>query len=313
MSLRPTAEAAEATTREVTAAIGALCLAMLFFSFNDVFTKFARAYWPTGQVLSLRGAMALALMLIWLRLAGLHGRIGAIGERPVMLRAALEGLVAILFIAAIGLLPLANLVAIVMASTLIGTALSVPILRESVGWRRWSAIGVGFVGMLFVVQPTGEASALGVVLAVASAFGIACRDLSTRFVPSAIPSLVVTLGTVLGSCLAGVALLPFEEAAPVEPIVIAYLAGSAVCIIAGNYCSILAFRKVAIGIVSPYRYTSVIWATLASGLIFGEWPGALVGVGMALIVASGLYTLHRERVRRRESRQPGTLAGPASG
>jgi drug/metabolite transporter (DMT)-like permease len=280
-------------------AIAAMCIAMALFVGNDIFNKLSREMWPTGQVLATRGVLATAFLLLWVYWAGLWGSLGATFRWPVLRRGLLEGFVAVLFIKALGLIPLSDISAILMASTLIGTALSVPFLGESVGWRRWTAILVGFAGMLLVVRPTGDAANWGGLLAVASAIGVALRDIATRFVPREVPSLIVTLATVIGAWLSGIVLLPFETLAPFNPTVMLYLLCAAMLIIAGNYFSVIAFREVEIAVVSPFRYTTMIWSTLASGLVFGQWPGAIVGLGMALIVGSGLYTLHRERIRRR--------------
>jgi drug/metabolite transporter (DMT)-like permease len=148
-----------------------------------------------------------------------------------------------------------------------------------------------------VAQPTGGSTALGGLLMVISAFGVAARDISTRFVPRTIPSLIVALATCIGAMLGGVLMLPFSTLAPFEGPVLAYVVSAAVLIVLGNFMSVLAFREVAIATVSPFRYTSAIWGILASGLVFGQWPSALVYGGMALIIGSSLYILHRERVK----------------
>jgi drug/metabolite transporter (DMT)-like permease len=284
-------------------AIVAMCVAMALFVGNDIFNKMSRVYWPTGQILCVRGMMAVSLMLIWVRAAGLMPQLKDIVQFGVIRRGALEGCVAILFIMGLGMMPLSDALAILMASTLIGTALSVPLLDEKVGWRRWTAILVGFCGMLLVVQPSGSAGNIGGILMVLCAIGVAFRDISTRFIPKSVPSLIITLGTALGTFVAGTALMMFEDFAPFDPWVIFYLFCSACFIICGNYASVLAFREVEIAVVSPFRYTSMIWGTLASGLVFSQWPSLVVCLGMALIVGSGLYTLHRERIRMRQSQQ----------
>ncbi len=286
-----------ARSREMRAIL-AMCVAMLLFVGNDIFNKLAREHWPTGQVLVVRGLMAVALLLTWVSMSGHWRKLGGMLHPTVLRRGGLEALVAPMFITVLGLIPLSDALAILMASTLIGTALSVPLLGETVGWRRWTAICIGFAGMLLVVQPTGAAANWGGVLAILSAFCVALRDISTRFVPRRIPSVIIAFATALGAWFGGLCLLPFETAAPFEGIVLLYLLGSAIFVVLGNYATILAFREVEIVIVSPFRYSSMIWGTLASGLIFGQWPTWIVLVGMMLIVGSGLYTLHRERVRR---------------
>jgi drug/metabolite transporter (DMT)-like permease len=281
-------------------AIASMCAAMLFFVGNDSFNKLAREFWPTGQVLATRGAMAVVVFLLVVRLSGHWGQLKSMLHKTVIRRGALEGFVAVLFIAALGLLPLQIALAAIMTSTLFGTALSVPILGEKVGWRRWLAILVGFAGMLLVLRPTGDVSLLGAGLALACAFGVGMRDLATRFVPREIPSVIVTLATVLGAFTGGLCLLPFETPAPfaIEPLM--YLAGSTVFVLAGNFAAVYAFREVEIGLVSPFRYTNLFWGLIAGWFVFGEWPTSYVWTGVVLILASGLYTLYRERIRHKE-------------
>jgi drug/metabolite transporter (DMT)-like permease len=245
-----------AKTREMRA-IAAMCMAMLLFVGNDIFNKLAREHWPTGQVLAVRGIMAIALLLIWVRIAGHIGRLKDMLHVSVLRRGALEGLVAVMFITVLGLIPLADALAILMASTLIGTALSVPLLGEKVGWRRWLAILAGFFGMLLVVQPTGQSANWGGLLAVACAIGVAFRDISTRFVPKTIPSIVITLATATGAWLAGILLLPFETLQPFDGQVMFYLVCSAFFIMSGNFFAVLAFREAEIAVVSPFRYNDL--------------------------------------------------------
>ncbi len=213
-------------TREMRA-IAAMCMAMFLFVGNDIFNKLAREHWPTGQVLAVcagdGGWPAPALGLAERASAPHSGHAASLRAAP----GRLEGLVAAAFITVLGLIPLSDALAILMASTLIGTALSVPLLGETVGWRRWTAILIGFTGMLLVVRPEGGSMNWGGLLAVACAIGVAFRDISTRFIPKDVPSIVITLATAIGAWLGGIALLPFEQAQPFDAHVMLYLLCSA--------------------------------------------------------------------------------------
>jgi drug/metabolite transporter (DMT)-like permease len=281
-------------------AILAMCAAMLLFVGNDVFNKLAREHWPTGQILVFRGLMALALLLPIVRAMGHWNDLVYLKNGAAFRRGALESVVAILFITALGLMPLQALLAALMAATLIGTALSVPMLGEVVGWRRWVAVLVGFVGMLLVLRPTGDVSLIAGVMALACAICVAIRDIATRFVPKVVPSIIITVATVLGALAGGLALLPFQTMAPFTWEVTGYLAGSAFFVVLGNFAAVMAFREVEIAIVSPFRYTNLVWGVIAGWFFFGEWPNRVMWIGVALIVASGLYALHRERIRHKE-------------
>jgi drug/metabolite transporter (DMT)-like permease len=223
-------------------------------------------------------------------------------HRLAILRAGTETVVAALYISALSAMALADITAILMLTPLILTAFSVFLLHEKVGWRRWSAVIVGFIGILLVIRPGGQVAPFwAVAMAFGSAVLVAVRDVMTRRMPVAIPSLMLTLTTTLATMIGGVAMLAAGQSwHPLNPSVLAILAGAALLVLIGNFAIIEAFRDTDISAVSPFRYSVILWAGILGFAIFGEVPTALSLVGLALVIASGLYTVHRERVRRRQ-------------
>ena len=276
-----------------------MALAMALFVVNDIFTKLARVHWEAGQILIVRGLVAIVLIGMWIRLSGAMGGLGYLRHPRVALRAGLEAFVAATFVTALGRLPLADLTAILMLSPLLITAFSMLFFGEAVGWRRWLAVLAGFAGMLLIVRPGGTLDGPGVALALASTVGVALRDLVTRHLPAAIPSPIVVLSTTLATIVTGLAMtgtLGGWQPIAREPLV--YAAIAAVFVAAGNYAIIVACRIADLTVIAPFRYTLLVWSILAGLLVFGEWPNAMALAGVGLIAGSGLYTIHRERVRR---------------
>jgi drug/metabolite transporter (DMT)-like permease len=279
--------------------------ASVVFVFSDVLTKLATGHWPVAQVLVVRGVVAIAISLALVIFMGEGRKIPMIGRPLLLLRAVVEASVAVLFITALSKMPLADLTSILMLSPLVITALAIVFFGDQVGWRRWAAIVVGFFGLLMVVQPGGARAdapeyLFSAGLGLASVVAVAFRDLITRRIDRDIPSIIITLSTACGSCLAGVVLSAFEVWRPIAstPLLACFVA--AFILTAGNFLVILACRGVDLSAVAPFRYSSVIWAIGLGYFVFGDLPNRLALAGMAVIVASGIYLMHRERVRMRE-------------
>lgn len=277
-----------------------MLLAMAFFVGNDALVKLARVQWEAGQVLVVRGVFALLLLAAWLAISGFYRQIGMMFGPYVLLRGGLEALIAILFISALGAMHLADITAILMLAPLIITALSMVLFGEQVGWRRWLAVLVGFCGMLLVIRPGGHTIPLGAAfMALLSVIGVGFRDALTRRIPAQVPSIVATLTSSVGTFLGGLALVGFGQAwRPFEWPIAAGLFGAAIIVLIANFAVIEAHRESELSVVSPFRFTVIGWAMLLGIVVFGEWPMPIALLGIALIAASGLYTLHRERVRR---------------
>ncbi|KAF0227715.1 MAG: hypothetical protein FD175_2628 [Beijerinckiaceae bacterium] len=280
--------------------IVAMMLAMALFVLNDTVVKLARVHWDAGQILVVRGLFALLLLAIWVGFGGFSDRVGMIRHRILVLRGALEAGIAAAFITALGMMPLADITAILMLAPLIITALSMVLFGEKVGWRRWSAVVAGFCGMLLVVRPGGAIPLSALALALLSVIGVAFRDIVTRRIPAEIPSVIVAITSTLGTLVGGTLISGIDAGwRPVTPDLVLLMASAAAFVILGNYAMIEACRDVELSVVSPFRYAVMLWAVLLGIVVFGDWPAPVALAGIALIGASGLYTLHRERIRRK--------------
>jgi drug/metabolite transporter (DMT)-like permease len=280
----------------------AMCAAMALFVANDTLVKIAAVHWPAHQIMFLRGLFALgvtfSLVVAMRELEGMQFL-----KRPlVALRCGIEGFVAFTFITALALMPIADITAILLLSPLLITVAAAFFFKEQVRWRRWLAVIIGFVGMLLVVQPGGNSLGWPALLALGSTFGVAARDLLTRRLPPEVPSTVVAFGTTLATTLTGGCVWLFNPGAPVTVEPLMACAAAAVLVALGNLAIVYAFRRVETSLVSPYRYTVIVWAVLSGYLVFGDVPTVLSWAGIGLIVGSGLYTLYREQSLARSAR-----------
>jgi drug/metabolite transporter (DMT)-like permease len=285
----------------------AMLMAMSFFIVNDTLLKLASATLPPGQIMAVRGVFATAMALCIVAAMGQLGGIRKLASPFAVLRACLEAVVAFLFISSLSHLPIAIITAIVQSTPLIMTAAMVVLGMERVRWRRWSAIATGFVGVLVIVRPGPEGLNVYALVALVTAVLVAGRDLATRFVPSDVPSTVVALASTAAVGLAGVLAGIGETWPPLGGREMAYILGAGVLVTLGNLANIMAFRGTDVSVVSPFRYSVILWAIVLGIMVFGELPDPTAFLGIALIVGSGVYTIHRERVRQREAARAAAL------
>lgn len=271
--------------------------AMSLFVINDVFMKLAREAYPAGQSIALRAGIAVVIGFALVFLAREGDRLRLAFRPRVLQRGIIEAFGALTFGWSLGLMPLANLTAINMASPLLIVALAVLLGMERVGWRRVVALAVGFVGVLFVVRPGAESFNAAAIVAVISAILVAGRDLTTRTIGDDVPSTVVSLTTTVLVGIVAVAYGFTEEWLPIWRVETIYVALAAVLVTAGTFFIISAFRRTDVGVISQYRYAIVVFATVLGYAVWGDVPDLYALIGVALIVGSGLYTMRRQRVR----------------
>lgn len=297
MSLAPGAVASrEANLR----AVAAMVAAMLVFSVSDVLLKIVGSRIPVGEVLVVRGGAAsvLILALAWGKgdFARLH-----LGLTPMVLwRSLAEAICSVLYFVALFRMALADAAAISQCAPLAVMAGAALLFGERVGWRRWSAAAVGFLGVLLIVKPGTSAFQPAALIMLGSMLFVAVRDLITRRLPGHVPTVLVAAAAMLAVTLTGALMAPFETWVRPDMTELAMLLASSLAVIAGFILAIEAMRGGDIGVVSPFRYSFMLFAALASYLVFGELPDAWSTLGIAMILGSGLYAIHRERIRRRE-------------
>lgn len=288
-------------------AAGLMVASMAAFAFEDLFLKRAAIALPPGQVIAMMGAGG--AVVFWLFAARLR--------QPILTRRALTGAAALrslseagatmLYITALALIPLTVNSALLQASPLVVTMGAALFLGETVGWRRWTAIAVGFLGVLIILQPGTDGFRMAGLLTVACVAILAVRDLSTRVMDDSIGTFQLTTWAYLALVPAGVALMALQRQAPqaVDPSQWFDLIGALITGLLGYYAVTAAMRLGDVSVVAPFRYTRLVFAMILAMIFLGERPDAWMLTGAALVIGSGLYTFAREaRVKRALSIKP---------
>ena len=274
--------------------------AMAAFTFNDTLIKAIGTSLPLSQILVLRGAMASLLIYAFARYQGsLHLRLDRRDWGLVALRCLAEGGATFLFLTALMRMPIANITAVLQMLPLTVTLGAALLFKEAVGWRRMLAILVGFCGMLLIVRPGPEGFDAASLYALGAVACVTLRDLVTRRMSAAVPSMTVTVLASLSVLMFGIGYSFFQDWAPVLAGQLSLLAGAACIILLGYLCSVMAMRVGDVAVVSPFRYTGLLSALILGWLVFGDWPDVLTLMGGSLVVGAGLFTLYRERQQAR--------------
>ncbi|MDZ4136062.1 MAG: DMT family transporter [Paracoccaceae bacterium] len=270
--------------------------AMAGFAVEDMFLKSAAKTLPVGLILMIFGFGGMVGFAVLALRRGERLLHPAILTRPILIRAVFEVAGRLFYTLAIAFTALSSASAILQATPLVVVAGAALVFGEKVGWRRWSAIAVGFVGVLIILRPGLEGFTVLSLLAVLGTLGFAGRDLATRAAPPVLTNLqlgvygfamMVPTGAVL-LAFSGGAVLPGAMAA--VQLMAATLVG-----VAAYYALTAAMRMGEVSVITPFRYTRLVFALILGATVFGERPDALTLTGSAVIVASGIYTLLRSR------------------
>lgn len=269
----------------------------LLFLINDTMIKVVHEELPLGQILFMRGLAASLLLVPIVWWSGAHREIRLLWNWPIFWRIVAEIAGAVLFLIALFNMPIANANAILQVIPLMVTAAAAIFLGEQVGWKRWLAIAIGFCGVLIVIRPGFEGFNAFSLIALAAMVFITLRDMTTRFMPAALPALLVALATGTAVCLTGPVLSIAAGETWRWPGIegIALTIGAAAFLIGGYLTAVDFMRHGDISVIAPFRYSVIIWAIIVGFIVWGEVPDAFMLVGTAIIVATGIYTFHRER------------------
>mgnify|MGYP001033775596 CR=1 FL=1 len=287
---------------------------MACFTLNDACVKLAAQSIPLFQTVFLRGIVTTVLMLLVVRAMGRLDFSIPRADRPrVFWRTASELGAMVAFTIALVNMPIANISAILAALPLTVTLAAFLFLREPVGWRRMLAILVGFVGVILIIQPGTEGFSYYSLVAFLAVILVTVRDLVTRRFSKEVPSMSVAVITAAAVGILAGLLSTRETWAMPDTQSILLILGAAVFIIGGYVFSIMTMRIGEIGVIAPFRYTSLIWALMLGYVVFGDWPNSLTLLGGAIVVATGLFTILRERrVARRLARNPASPTATAA-
>jgi len=294
---------------------GALLMAtaMAVFSFNDAMVKTLTHELSIPQIMAVRGVLTTALVFAVSVFLGARLSLRTFTHPLVLLRTAFELGATLCFFNALARIDFASAASIMQSLPLAVTLGAALLFREPVGWRRWSAVIVGFLGVLLIIQPGPEGFSSDALFPLAAVFFTASRDLVTRRIAKDIPTIHVTLFTSFIVMVAGFALIvPTGGWHPISDFNWLLLGLTAIAVFCGYQTIILSMRGGEISFVAPFRYTSLIWALVIGVLIFGERPGLTVLIGAAIVICSGLYTFYRESRRAIDTAKT-AAAPPASG
>jgi S-adenosylmethionine uptake transporter len=277
---------------------GALLMmaSMAAFTLNDTCIKATDGALPLFQLLTLRGLLTTVLIFALARSLGtLSLNLTRRDWGLVALRCLGEIGAAYFFLTALLNMPLANVTAILQVLPLTVTLGAALVFGEKVGWRRMLAIGIGFCGMLLIVRPGPDGFNIFAAYALAAVACVTLRDLSTRRMSADVPSMTVTLSASLSVLVFSAVASIGTDWQPVDLRLGLLLAGSSVFILGGYLFSVLVMRTGDVSFIAPFRYTGLLWALVLGWLVFGAWPDALTLLGAGIVVATGLFTLYRER------------------
>ena len=275
---------------------------MAGFAIEDMLIKYLALEMPTGQFLMLIGGGG---GLVFTVMAHQQGQLVLSADflQPIIIIRNLGEVIGTLgFVTAIVLTPLSSASAILQATPLAVTLGAALFLNEAVGWRRWSAIGIGFCGVVLVIRPGMDGFQPASLFAVQGVIGLAMRDVATRAAPAKISSLVLSAHGFAMLVPAGAVLLWISGGA-VAPSPTGYglLAAALIVGVTSYYALTLSMRLGDVAVVTPFRYVRLVFALIIGVTLFEEDPDLWTLIGAAIIILSGLYTFFRERYLSRQT------------
>jgi drug/metabolite transporter (DMT)-like permease len=276
--------------------IAAMLLSCIFFVVGDCMIKVVGANLPLGEMLIIRGALSAPFVIAAAAYAGKLEGFGELLTNPMLwLRTVLEIATVMLFLIGILNMPYAAAVSVQQSNPLVMMAAAALLLGERVGWRRWLAAVVGFIGVLIIIRPGTPAFGWPAFVMIGSVVAMVLRDLVTRRLGPGIASLQLTVVAVISVGLSGLLLLPFEQWVAPSTESLALLAVAAIGSMGGIHWMIKAVRTGDVSVVIPFRYSLIPFGVIAGIVGFAEWPDLVALAGMAIVIGAGLYALHRER------------------
>ena len=277
--------------------IGLMLLGVFMFSFGDALGKYLVATYAVGQLLWLRACAALFVLspLIWRRREEFVRM-----ERPKLqlVRVILSTLEVAAFFLATVYLPLADVTTYYLACPIFVTALSAIVLREQVGWRRWTAILVGFCGVLIALRPSAQTISWPAMIALGGSLSFSILMLITRSL-RATPDIVMASSQFVGTFLLGALMSPFGWVTPSAGSLAMFAAAGCISVTA-LFCVNRSLKLAPASVVVPYQYSMIVWAVMFGITVFGDAPKPATVIGAAIIICAGLYIFLRERSLGRE-------------
>jgi drug/metabolite transporter (DMT)-like permease len=265
------------------------------FSVNDALGKWLLRDYSVGELLLIRSAAALVVLVPFLWNTGASAFVTAPRPALQIVRIVLSALEVAMFFWAVSYLPLADAVTFYLAGPIYVTALSVVLLGEIVGWRCWSAVAAGFIGVVLALHPSPASFTLPALIALGGSIFFSVLMITTRMLRHT-PDMVLIGGQVGATLVLGAAFAPFGWVRPsLRDFLLLALFG--VLSIVALACVNRSLKLAPASVVVPYQYTMVVWATVLGYAVFGDVPNLLTLAGAAIIIAAGLYIFWREQMR----------------
>jgi drug/metabolite transporter (DMT)-like permease len=273
----------------------AVLIASTAFVVNDAAVKLVSDELPSGEIIVVRGVLATALLAVGVAMLGAARPLSVLFTPMMALRLIAAGAATTFIVISLRYVPLATVNTVLQVTPLLVTAGAAIFYAEKVGLRRWLAALTGFAGVLLIVKPGGGMGAAAFIVLVALAF-TTMRDLTTRGLDRSIPSVFVAAASAVVITLAGFLVAPFDTTWTMPTIgAWGWLWVSAVCQFIATTFIVIALRTGEISVVAPFRYVAAPLSVAIGYWWWGDLPDTLAFVGIGLVVAAGLYTLHRER------------------
>jgi drug/metabolite transporter (DMT)-like permease len=281
----------------VLAGVGFMLAGTFLFSVNDALGKWLLADYSVGELLLLRSVAGLVLLAPLIRQTGIAGFRSAPRPRLQIARVILSTVEVALFFLAVSQLPLADTKTFYLAGPIYVTALSVVLLGESVGWRRWIAVFVGFAGVVLALGPSRASFTPPVLIALTGSVTFAFLMIVTRALRETTDTVLIA-GQVAGTFVFGALTAPFGwvTPSPRDFVLLALFGALAMLALA---CVNRSLKLAPASVVAPYQYTLIVWAIVLGYAVFGDVPDLATLIGAAIIIAAGLFILWRERLRGR--------------
>lgn len=272
--------------------IAIMLVGVLMFALNDTLGKWLVATYSVGQVLLIRSAAALLVLAPLLWRGGWAPLVKV--ERPGMqfLRVALSSLDVYCFYFAVIYLPLADVMTYWLAAPIYVAAMSPFMLGEHVGWRRWTAIFIGFIGVIVALEPSAATLTAPALISILGSFAFAFMMLSGRSL-RATPDTTLVFWQIVGAGLFGLVTAPFGWVTPNAPDLLLLGLLGVVAMVA-HVCVNRSLKLADAATVAPFQYTLLFWAVIFGWIVFGDVPRPAMLLGAAIIVSAGLFIFYRE-------------------
>lgn len=288
-----TSTTASARGHATLAGIGLMVTGISLFALNDALGKWLVATYPVAELLMVRSAAALILLAPFIWRAGITPFVSAPRPRLQFARVALSSVEVAMFFLAVAYLPLADVMTFYLAGPIYVTALSALLLGERVGWRRWSAVVVGFFGVLIALRPSPATLTLPALIALGGSFFFSFLMVITRSLRNT-DTVVLTAGQIAGTLVFGAMVAPFGWVTPsAGDLTLLSLFG--VVSIVALACVNLALKLAPASVVAPFQYTMIVWGIALGYLVFGDIPDLATLAGATIIIAAGLFIFWREQ------------------